>query len=439
MEQIVLVIVETEKEFISFHKEFHDCNSIVIPIQCDENKHPQRTKLCLLYIKILDGDLTEYILPFRHTDAINLDVERYMEMIWSPKRKYTYDKKKLLHFFDWQSTYDVQMNHYLEKNQPLLIDDIITNAHDYFYRKYYKKPNVNCVIPIMKHLEWCRKLVELMKIPAIMGNKHTEPTFETYNFDVLENLNQIERNGLKTTEGMVYSEYNPYTATGRPSNRFGGMNFAALNKSDGSRKKFISRYGKKGMLVEMDYDAYHLRLIGEVIDYKFPDGSVHQHMAKLYGVDNNEAKSLSFQYLYGHIPDDVIKSNPFFAKVQVYMDGVWNKYKSNNFIESDIYNKRIYKKNLSDMSKNKVFNYLIQLMETESNMSMLTELLPEIDGYKSKLILYSYDSFLFDFHLKDGIDFLNKVKSIIEQKGKYPVKVGKGWNYDDMEDITENF
>ena len=43
------------------------------------------------------------------------------------------------------------------------------------------------------------------------------------------------------------------------------------------------------MLVEMDYDAYHLRLIGDVIDYKFPDGSVHQHMAKLYDVDYDEA------------------------------------------------------------------------------------------------------------------------------------------------------
>ena len=61
-----------------------------------------------------------------------------------------------------------------------------------------------------------------------------------------------------------------------------------------------------------------------------------------------------------------------------------------------------------------------QLMETESNMKMLTELLPEIDGYKSKLILYSYDSFLFDFHLKDGLKFLNKVKGIIEQSGKFP-------------------
>jgi len=123
----------------------------------------------------------------------------------------------------------------------------------------------------------------------------------------------------------------------------------------------------------------------------------------------------------------------------LYIDEVWKSYKSKNFIESDIYNKKIYKNNLSDMNKNKVFNYLIQLMETESNMSMLTELLPKIEGYDSKLILYNYDSFLFDFHLKDGLKFLKKVKGIIEQKGKYPVKVGKGWNYHEMKDITENF
>jgi len=189
----------------------------------------------------------------------------------------------------------------------------------------------------------------------------------------------------------------------------------------------------------MDYDAYHLRLIGEVVDYQFPKGSVHNHMAKLYDTDYDEAKSLSFQFLYGHIPDEVIKTNPFFAKVQVYIDKVWSQYKSMNFIESDIYNKRIYKKNLSDMNKNKVFNYLIQLMETENNMKILTELLPKIDGYKSKLVLYSYDSFLFDFYLPDGLNFLQKVKGIIEQKGKFPVKVGKGWNYHEMKDITEKF
>ena len=408
-------------------------------MQCDENKHPKATNLCLLYVKMLDGDLNEYILPFRHTDAINLNPEKYMDIIWSRQNKYTYDKKKLLHFFDWKNVYDVQINHYLKTNQPLETDDISTNAHEYFNRKYYNNPNVNCVIPIMKHLEWCRKMLDKIKLCAFTGTKETELISNIYNSEVLESLQSIESNGLQTLDGMVYSEYNPYTATGRPSNRFGGMNFAALNKKDGSRKQFVSRFGKDGMLVEMDYDAYHLRLIGEVVNYKFPKGSVHQHMAKLYGVDYNEAKGLSFQYLYGHIPDEVLKSNPFFRKVQVYIDKVWDSYKSNNFIESDIYSKRIYRENLSDMNKNKVFNYLIQLMETESNMRMLTELLPKISGYKSKLILYNYDSFLFDFHLSDGLKFLRKAKGIIEQSGKFPVKVGKGWNYHEMKDITRKF
>tara|TARA_A100001391_G_scaffold191561_1_gene165014 strand:- start:461 stop:1768 length:1308 start_codon:yes stop_codon:yes gene_type:complete len=434
-----LVIVENQKEFSKFSKEFHQYDSVTIPIQCDENKHPIDTKLCLLYVKMLDGDLNEYVLPFRHTDSINLDPEKYTDLSWSPKNKYTYDKKKLLHFFDWKNVYDVQINHYLKTNEPLQLDDVSTNAHEYFYRKYYNKTNVNCIIPIMKHIEWCRKMVDKIKLCVFTGTKETESTFNIYNSEVLESLQSIESNGLQTLDGMVYSEYNPYTATGRPSNRFGGINFAALNKKDGSRKQFISRFGKDGMLVEMDYDAYHLRLIGEVVNYKFPKGSVHQHMAKLYGVDYNEAKGLSFQYLYGHIPDEVVKSNPFFAKVQVYIDEVWKRYKSNNFIESDIYNKRIYRENLSDMNKNKVFNYLIQLMETESNMKMLTELIPKIDGYKSKLILYSYDSFLFDFHLQDGLGFLKKVKGIIEQSGKFPVKVGKGWNYHEMKDITGKF
>ena len=91
---------------------------------------------------------------------------------------------------------------------------------------------------------------------------------------------------------------------------------------------------------------------------------------------------------------------------------MWKSNKKDKYIDTNIYSRRIFSQNVSDMNKNKVFNYLIQLMETESNMRMLTELLPEIEGYKSKLVLYSYDSFLFDFYLPDGLDFLKKVKDI---------------------------
>ena len=432
-----MVIIESHEEWKKFIKEFGKYNSIVIPIQCDKNKHPLDTELCLLYVKLLDGNLEEYVLPFRHSDAINLK-DKYIKKTWTLRDVFTYDKKKLHHFVKWKNITDMQMHYYMSKNEPLPIDDITTNAHEYFYRTHYKTKNINCVIPIMKHIEWCRKLVDHLKV-TVFVKPGSKSVFKIYNDDVIGNLQYIEHNGLQTTNGMVYSEYNPYTATGRPSNRFGGMNFAALNKSDGSRKQFVSRFGKNGMLVEMDYDAYHLRLIGDAVDYKFPKGSVHEHMAKLYKVDYDEAKSMSFQYLYGHIPDDVLKKNPFFKKVQVYIDEIWDQYKSSNSIKSDIYNKRIRKENLSDMNKNKVFNYLIQLTETESNMRMLTKLIPRMDGYKSKLILYSYDSFLFDFYMPDGLNFIHKMKKIIEQSGKFPVKVGKGWNYHEMKDITEKF
>ena len=95
------------------------------------------------------------------------------------------------------------------------------------------------------------------------------------------------------------------------------------------------------------------------------------------------------------------------------------------------------RRNLSEMNRNKLFNYMIQLMETENNMKMLSNLIPFLESYKSKLILYSYDSFLFDFNLDDGVDFLNKTKEIIESNGLFPTKTSKGTNYHEMEDITE--
>ena len=423
-----MLIVENESLLQDFLKTFKTEDCIVIPIQRDINKHPAKDKLSLLYVQTLKGK--EFILPYNHSETLEIEIPDLV----SSTKKYTFDSKKLNYFLNLENVIDVNLIHYMKKGYPLDVENITTNSHTYFNITHHRKKNINTIIPVLKHLEYCRELSTLLK-----DSIDSEHINLSYNDEILSNLRYIEQNGLQTEEGKLHSEYNIYTSTGRPSNRFGGTNFAALNKKDGSRKKFISRYGKDGMLIEMDYDAYHLRLIGEVVGYKFPKGSVHKHMAKLYKVDYEEAKSLSFQYLYGHIPDDVLKSNPFFKKVQVYIDEVWKRYKSNNFIESDIYNKRIYRNNLSDMNKNKVFNYLIQLMETESNMSMLTQLVPKIKDYKSKLILYSYDSFLFDFHIKDGLDFIKMVKATIEQKGKYPVKVAKGWNYHEMKDITRKF
>jgi len=421
------MIIENPSEFESFLEKYKESDCIVIPILSDINLHPLENTLCAIYVKLIDGD--EYILPFNHGESMNLDLSLFDELN-SDHKKYVYDRKQLNHIVKWDNVIDINLQYYMEYNKPLSTEDISTNSHDYFSRKYYKTKNINRVIPLLKHLELCRKLSnEYQKYIDL--KVHQE-----YNDEIIDNLTYIESSGLRHNDKIVYSEYNLYTSTGRPSNRYGGVNFAALNKSDESRKPFKSRFDK-GMLVEFDYDAYHLRLIGEVVDYKFPDGSVHEHMSKFYGCDYQESKNLSFRYLYGHIPIEVVQMNPFFGAVHDYINKIWSEYKQGNFITSNIYNKKIYRKNLSEMSRNKLFNYLIQLMETENNMKVLSNLIPFLESYKSKLILYSYDSFLFDFNLDDGVDFLKKIKKIIESNGLFPTKTSKGTNYHEMEDITE--
>ena len=36
------------------------------------------------------------------------------------------------------------------------------------------------------------------------------------------------------------------------------------------------------MLLEFDYDSYHLRLIAMAIGYDFPEGNVHEYFARQY-------------------------------------------------------------------------------------------------------------------------------------------------------------
>ena len=427
-----MVIIENDVQLEHFKSTYKSNDCYIIPVQSDKNKHPLDGELSLLYIQITDGQ--EFILPLNHSETVNLDVDINTILV-SDTKKYTQDKKLLNHFIKLDNVTDVNMLQYMGTGNPLDLEQLDTQTHDFFNIRYHQKNNINSIIPVLKHLEKCRKLTEILKRAV---NKHEKEFNQSYNDSIIDSLSYIESNGLHTTEGVKYSEYNLYTSTGRPSNRFGGTNFAALNKKDGSRKPYVSRF-KNGVLVEMDFDAYHLRLIANKLDYDFGSGSVHEHMAKLYNVEYEEAKRLSFQYLYGFLPQDIIQINPYFSRVYDYIEELWSSYKSKEFIVSDIYNRRIYKKNLSDMNANKLFNYTIQLMETENNMKVLSELIPSITEDNSKLILYSYDSFLFDFNMEDGLGYLKKVKQILEQDGKYPVKVSWGLNYHEMKDITEKF
>jgi len=117
-------------------------------------------------------------------------------------------------------------------------------------------------------------------------------------------------------DNKVYSQYNYYTMTGRPSNAYRGFNFAAMNKEDGTRAAFCSRFDN-GALVEMDFDSYHVRLIARLIGYDLPTSSIHDYLGQFYfGVSQltdeqrDESKQITFRLLYGGIDSEFLSIQP---------------------------------------------------------------------------------------------------------------------------------
>jgi len=421
-----MVIVNSKEKWSSLQKVMRTTHFVYLQMLSDVHKHPKENRVsCFLIVTPFE----KFIVPVNHNEKFGtietIDVDDSKVCVSDMKSFIHNSMIKCDRVF---GLIDLNWCHYMKTNEPYDFDKHLTNAHHHNYRIHYEKENVNDVIPLVKHGEY------LSSVANDLMNYVEDHDY--YDQEILEVLSKVEDNGIQTTDGLVYSEYNPFTSTGRPSNRFGGMNFAALNKKDGSRKKFVSRFNN-GVLVEFDYDAYHPRLIGNKIDYEFPKGNVHQHLADTYGLSYDEGKQLTFKYLYGGITNE-IKDNPFFSQVDEYIKHLWSMWKRDKKIVSDIYNREISRENLPDMNPNKLFNYMIQLMETEQNIHTLDVLLHDMKDFKSKMVLYNYDAFLFDFDYKeDGLKYLKEVKKILEWDGKYPTRVFMGDNYHSMKEITE--
>ena len=83
---------------------------------------------------------------------------------------------------------------------------------------------------------------------------------------------------------------------------------------------------------------------------------------------------------------------------------------------------------LPGMNKLELFNYIIQNLETKENIYKIKSINEYLKNKKSKLILITYDSFLFDFSMQDGKETLREIKAILEEGGII-VKHKYGHNY----------
>ena len=406
------------KEF--YNKGYKEAYIEVIPYSY--TTHPVKSPISLIYIRPLDAT-KGYIIAINHSETLRLNNEYIVELIGSYDKLYVWGKKEFLHFYVHKDIIDVSL-HCPEYEMET------TKAHQILVQRNKEKTDVNRIIPIVKHYETCEKNYNNLK-PYF-----NEPVNKFYNNRVPLVFNAIERNGIQVSPKLfqehfnqdwgdkVYTQYNYRTTTTRPSNRFGGVNFAALNKENECRKAFIPRNDR---FLEIDISAYHPTLASHLIDYKFNTDDIHASFAKMYKVDYKKAKELTFKQLYGGVFDQY-KNLPYFQKIQKYVSKLWNKFQNEGYIKCPISEHKFKKDKLDNMNPQKLFNYLLQNLETSTNVRILWEIIKLLKNHKTKLVLYTYDAFLFDIDNNEE-ELIKKVLKVFE-KHDLKTKIKHGTNYD---------
>ena len=414
-------LIENTRQFSNLYKfKFKEVYIEVIPYSY--KTHPVKSDISLVYIRPLK-DKKGYILPLDHSEAMLLNNKYITKLISNYSTLYVWGKKEFLHYYIHKNIKDLSL---LSPEYELET----TKAHQILTQRNQDKLDINRIIPIVKHYEACEKNYNNLK------QYINEPVNEFYNNRVPLVFNAIERNGIQVDRELfkkyfnqdwgdkVYTQYNYRTTTTRPSNRFGGINFAALNKENGIRKTFIPKNDK---LVEIDISAYHPTLASSLIHYSFDDRDIHASFAKMYGVDYKKSKELTFKQLYGGVFDKY-KHLEFFQKIQNFIDNLWDDFQTKGFIECPISKYKFEKSKLDNMNPQKLFNYLLQNLETAKNVHILWDIIKILKNKDTKLVLYTYDAFLFDFNTAERTA-LERILDVFK-KYKLKTKITHGINYD---------
>ena len=424
-----MIIVESIDELNELSQKLETETSVWYPMWVDNDKHPNNTHISFLFVHTQSD---KYILTQQHTDALSLSNEQICGVLNTAGEKWVFQKKKLLQSFTdvREGLNDVDTAYFLKHGETIDYSQPIQNLVAPFIHKGYKEDIIQS-IPILK---LCEAIENEFNKCVIQKSK----TYNWYNDIFIPTLARIEQFGIRvdwkkftdrwpqaikncTSENIVYTEYNPFTVTGRPSNRHGVINYAALNKSDGSRDCFVA----DGIYLQMDYNAYHPRLIGKLIKFDMPDGNVHEWLAEQYGCDVNEGKGITFRLLYGGIDDD-FRQIPYLNAVADWIDELWMETQKRGFLQTP--HRIIPLDWIEGANPQKVFNYLLQAVETEMNVDKMKRILDYIEGSEISFCLYTYDSFLFDVPVDVDKNMIKGLKEIIEDGG-FPIKASWGLDY----------
>ena len=390
------------------------------PLFSNDNVHPYLKGIVGFYIREINHR-KGFIINIDHSEATQCDLGEVYKLIGEFEEIFVRDRKEFLHIVPLKQLSDI---HFIS---PTDIPDSFA-CHDFFYRKYPQIANIGSIIPIVKHYERCETLYNAVKHVFTMEKPQH---FEFYNSKATNVFYWIEQEGLKVDPKLfeehfgverdwTYSQFNLKTTTTRPSNSFGGINYAALDKKSGCREAFIP---DNDFLLEIDISAYHPTLAAQLVGYEFEDGDIHQAFADMYGVDYKKAKELTFKQLYGGVFKEY-KELEFFKRVEKYIDDINRKE------EVVCKSGYVFK---TDMKKQKLFNYILQNTETYYNVLILEKIIKLLKHSKTRIIHYTYDSFLLDVD-KSEKDLIKSILDVFKEYN-FNVKVEAGSNYNALEKV----
>lgn len=399
-----------------------------------EDAHPTQTSPSVIYYNNFEKG---FILAINHSEGFSLDMKDVQQFLAGHESVYLIDGKFHSYYLDLPSMRDARFA------IPKLDLDLecYTAVHRDFYQKLQYIPNVNCLIPISKHYEksecmfdrfkdlfdqeaasfaWQSKFTEVYKWVEEQGICVDDKLFNKY-FELTWKLNSLK-------DGKVYTNYNLYNLTSRPTNAYNGLNFLALPK-DKSRAAFIPANDK---FIEFDFDGYHIRLIANMLGLEIPtNDSLHTILGRMYfgkeeltPEEYQESKKITFRQLYNGI-EDQYRELELFKEIAEFVDAMWKEFKRTKRLI--LPNGR--KLTGEDFTPQKLFNYYVQCLETVNNVKKLAKLKEFLGDKKTRIVLVVYDSILVDFALEDGKSTLNQIRDILQEDG-YLVKVKTGGSYD---------
>ena len=406
-------------------------------ISSNDLYHPKLTSTVAVYVRPINSK-HGFIIPINHDEGINSSKERVYSILSSASKLYTVDKKNLLYHFNLQEAIDLSLLYAMVKYDRLEFSRE-NNTLNHFYNKFSNFSNINQLIPISKLYESCEKVYDQVKETI---NLDIPSGFDFYNKTATNVFYLLEQSGIgiyyenfvemfkprnplyNIVDNKALTYYNLYNVTSRPTNAFNSINFAAIPKGEQYRKCFRPT---GDYFVELDFDGYHLRLLAEQIGYELTSESAHKQLAKQYfnkeeinEDEYNEAKQINFHAIYGKIPEKWAFLE-IFTKIDNFIRELWRRYEDDGEVLAPISGK-VFGRGLKDMNPQKLMNYIMQSLETSRNILVLKEVLRYLQDKKTKLVLYTYDALLFDFHKEDGKETLEKLQEILESDGKYPIK-----------------